>query len=272
MKETEGMKSESRMGLSGDEGVHESDSGHFNIQILRKSIRQRQIDPRKLDFDTLDLSPARGRSEGCHVMETRSSLLALLGDPSNTEAWAEFVSLYKPLLMAYARRRGLDEHQAGDLVQDVLFQLIGGLKEFKLDRSRGRFRTWLWTVTQNALITKARKERRRDQARNGWCQRMLAADVSESRRLEEEFDRMRRQRVLEKAFESIRASTRPKTWACFEEHLQKARPGAEVAVELELTVDAVYVNASRVLQRIRLWCADHLEDIDDDDSGWLPAR
>ena len=48
----------------------------------------------------------------------------------------------------------------------------------------------------------------------------------------------------------VRAQYRPRTWACFEQHVLRGRPGAEVAAELGLTANTVTVNASRVLARL----------------------
>ena len=57
-------------------------------------------------------------------------------------------SLYTPLLYRWARGRGLQEADAGDLVQDVLTVLVRSLPKFRYDPNK-RFRAWLHTVTLN---------------------------------------------------------------------------------------------------------------------------
>ena len=50
---------------------------------------------------------------------TRPSLLIRLRDPMDERAWGEFVEIYGPLVHRLARRRGLQDADAADLVQEV---------------------------------------------------------------------------------------------------------------------------------------------------------
>lgn len=196
------------------------------------------------------------------MTDTRSSLLRRLRDPSDGDSWREFVSLYEPLLLSYVRSRGLCEDDARDVVQDILTDLLRALPHFELDHGRGRFRTWLWQVTRNALADRARRLQRRSQAEAEWRQRLdpdlLAGEVPES-----EWLTAYRQRVLDFVLTRVRVQTQPRTWSCFEEHLLRNRPSAAVAAELGLTTNSVYVNASRVLARVREHCAEYLEELGD---------
>src|SRR5207253_305739 len=87
---------------------------------------------------------------------TSASLLERLRRPGDQEAWAQFVRLYTPLLYYWARRAGLQQQDASDLVQDVFAVLFRKLPEFTYDRGRS-FRGWLRTVTLNRW----RSDRRR---------------------------------------------------------------------------------------------------------------
>ena len=96
--------------------------------------------------------------------DTRLSLLRRVGDRTDNDGWREFKNLYDPLLFTYARRQGLAEHDARDAVQDVYVKLLQELPSFKLDHSRGRFRTWLWQVTHNTVRDQVRKRLRQGNA------------------------------------------------------------------------------------------------------------
>jgi RNA polymerase sigma-70 factor (ECF subfamily) len=87
---------------------------------------------------------------------TPASLLERLRQPNQANAWERFVELYTPLLMYWARRRGLHPQDAADLVQDVFTVLVEKLPEFTYDHRRS-FRNWLRTV----LVNKWRDHRRR---------------------------------------------------------------------------------------------------------------
>src|SRR5262249_36760461 len=83
-----------------------------------------------------------------HMSETPASLLERLRDPQADAAWKQFVDLYTPLLFYWARRVGLQETDAADLVQDVFVLLVKKLPEFRYDANKG-FRSWLRTVALN---------------------------------------------------------------------------------------------------------------------------
>jgi hypothetical protein len=77
--------------------------------------------------------------------------------------------------------------------------------------------------------------------------------------------------VLGHAEARVREATSPRTRACFERHILAHEPAAAVAGGLGVTVNAVYVNPSNVLSRVRAKRHECLEDLSDDPQG-LPGR
>ena len=51
---------------------------------------------------------------------TRASLLVQIRDGGNREAWQEFMRIYGPVVYGFARKRGLQDADAADLMQDVM--------------------------------------------------------------------------------------------------------------------------------------------------------
>ena len=194
------------------------------------------------------------------VEKTSSSLLRRLKNPDDQASWGEFVALYEPLLVRYVRKKGLGEHDAYDVVQNIFVALLRKLPTFQLDRERGRFRTWLWQVTHNAVIDwgrgNARDKKIEEQARVNWQEGVEEPD--------QEWDAELQKRVLEFAMQKVKERTNAATWACFEEHLLKGRAGAEVGAELGLPANTVYVYAARVMARVREQCESYMEDLGND--------
>src|ERR1700758_5358810 len=95
---------------------------------------------------------------------TRASLLIRLRDPHDKEAWGQFVRLYAPVIYGFARKRGLQDADAADLMQDVLRSLATALGRLDYDPVRGTFRGWLFTVTRNKVFNFLDKRGRREQA------------------------------------------------------------------------------------------------------------
>ncbi|MDB5392110.1 MAG: rpoE 1 [Planctomycetaceae bacterium] len=185
------------------------------------------------------------------MAETRISLIQRVRNKEDSDAWAQFFAIYRPLLTAYVRKRGVSEHDAADVVQDVFARLIPALPRFEFDAQRGRFRTWLWRVTHNALADWGRHRATRNQAERGWVD-LYQPDANDES--DAEWNELYRRRILEIVTERVRASTQPVTWACFEGRILAGRPAAEIADETGVSVNAVYVNASRVMARVREEC------------------
>ena len=178
---------------------------------------------------------------------TPPSLLEQLRRPNDHQAWRRFVDLYTPLLFYWARRVGLQESDAADLVQEVFALLIRKLPDFAYDRNKG-FRSWLRTV----LMNKWREiQRRRPPPQGGAVPDKASAD-DVAALAETEFQ----QRLAVRAMELMKAEFQPATWKACWEHAAVGRPAAEVAAELGMSVNAVYLATGRVLRRLRQELAD----------------
>jgi RNA polymerase sigma factor (sigma-70 family) len=193
------------------------------------------------------------------TMKTRSSLLIRVRDTTDAIGWREFVELNEPLIQAYVRKMGVPGYDVDDAVQDILVRLLKTLPEFQLDREKARFRTWLWKVTRSTLVNRARRQDRRVQAEGAWAEKMMheaAVDVED-----DDWKKQYRLRLLEFAKAKVRERSHPRTWACFEEHYLNGRPSAEVASELGIPTNAVDVNSSRIMVRLRNFFSRDLEGL-----------
>ena len=173
---------------------------------------------------------------------TSASLLMRLRQPGQAEAWTRFVRLYSPLLYSWARRMGLQDADAEDLVQEVFTTLFKQLPEFGYDNQK-RFRGWLWTVTRNTWL----KRRERSQLPVDHAQKAEKLLAPADHRLEEEeFHK----HLLIEFLPTVQAHFHATTWQAFWEHVVNEKPVAQVAKELGLTVANVYKAKVRVLSRL----------------------
>jgi RNA polymerase sigma-70 factor (ECF subfamily) len=177
---------------------------------------------------------------------TPVSLLERLCGPQEKEAWEHFVQLYTPLLCHWARRLGLEGHDAADLVQDVFTILVRKLPDFRYDPAK-RFRGWLWTVTLNCR--RARMRAQETPAQHGDAEVLLQATAPDAIGAVAEVEYQ--QYVTRRALELMQAEFQPTTWKAFWENVVNERPAADVAAELGLTENAVYLAKGRVLRRLR---------------------
>ena len=156
------------------------------------------------------------------------------------------MALYTPLLFFWARRLGLNEDEAGDLVQDVLTTLVRKLPEFVHDEHKS-FRGWLMTIA----INRWRDQQRRRAARPFEITNLPAVDSAAPDSAREFAEAEYRDRLVERALHLMQAEFQPVTWRACWEHVVSGRSAAEVGAELGISEGAVYVAKSRVLKRLR---------------------
>ncbi len=141
-------------------------------------------------------------------------------------------------------RFGMTEADAADATQDVLLLAIRTLPSFEYDKNRS-FRAWLKTVLAN-VWRKQQRTKSRASAPNGDAEQAIAPAEGELFDEVEHRDYLVRRalQIAEKDFEP----TTPK--ACVE-FVMKGRPAADVAGELGITANAVYIAKSRVMRHLR---------------------
>lgn len=176
---------------------------------------------------------------------TPVSLLECLRRQEESD-WERFVQLYTPLLCHWVRRLGLRGQDADDLVQDIFTVLVRKLPEFSYDSSK-RFRGWLWTVALNCCRERLRRPQVPIQPGNPAMLSQPAVPGVVEEVAEEEY----RQYLTRRAIEVMQTEFQPATWKAFWESVVNQRPAAEVAAELGLTENAVYLAKGWVLRRLR---------------------
>lgn len=177
---------------------------------------------------------------------TRLSLLDRLRTPGNKDSWNEFAIEYSQIVDAYARPYCRSEHDQRDIVQNVWLALCRLMPRFEYKPDRGRFHRLLKRIVRNTAIDWFRR-RGRATANSELVNQ--AATISSPPHADDD-----RQVILKRAIELTRARVSPMVWRCFEQHVLEQRLAHDVAEELQISPNAVYVNASRVTDRIRSLC------------------
>src|SRR5690348_689002 len=148
---------------------------------------------------------------------TRASLLVRLRDPHDKEAWAQFVRLYAPVVYGFARKRGLQDADAADVMQDVLRSVVGAAGRLDYDPARGSFRGWLYTVSRNKVFNFLSANRHRPGRGTGDTdarERLEAVAGPESelaKTWEQEYER----NLAAVAMQRVRGEVQPATWQAF---------------------------------------------------------
>lgn len=192
------------------------------------------------------------------TFRTRASLLQRLQENGDDRSWREFFDRYWRLIFSFARRAGLSEADAEDVVQEVMISLARNVKEFRYEPGRGSFKSWLLVVTKNRII-----DIRRRQAR--WSERFEAMAESPTRAGEQEdhcdpnpspLDRVWLEEweshLLQSALAAVRGQVAEKQYLMYEMHVLQEVPLARVAANLQTSAMSVYLAKHRVGKRLRV--------------------
>lgn len=180
---------------------------------------------------------------------TRPSLLLRIRNADDAAAWREFTEVYGPLIHRFARKQGLQDADAADLAQEVLYAVAGAIGRLNYDRQLGRFRGWLLTVARSKLSNLIAKRKRQPQGSgDSGLQESLQSVPSE---VEAFWDAEYERRLFEWAAERVRSGFQETTWQAFWMTAVDGTDVKEVAQSLGITVGAVYIAKSRVLARLK---------------------
>jgi RNA polymerase sigma-70 factor (ECF subfamily) len=190
---------------------------------------------------------------------TRPSLLLRVRDPRDAEAWQTFVDVYGRLVYRHCRCRGLGHEDAENVTQEVFAQVSQSIRRFDYQPEVGCFRGWLGTMTRNEINRFLKKNARVVHGSGGGEDEHgldSAAARGEDTAWAEEFNA----HLLATALARSRPHFEDQTWRAFELVWLENRPALEVARELGVPIDRVYVAKSRVLERLQQEVRDLAED------------
>lgn len=159
--------------------------------------------------------------------------------------WDLFAKVYGPLIYGFCRRRGLQSADARDVVQNVFIAVRKGISRFEYDPARGRFRSWLGTITVHEIGKYRRRQQRAGQGDGGRNATHEEQDNDAAWIVE--FNG----HVLQAALDRIRPEFADDMWTAFECVWIENRPSAEAAERLQRKPDWIYRAKYRILQRLK---------------------
>lgn len=191
---------------------------------------------------------------------THPSLLVRLRDRSDEQAWCEFTEIYGPLAYQLAKRRGLQEADAQDLVQEVLAPSPGRSRRLTRTLHRGSFRGWLSRIASNLIINIFVAQRRHPRGSGETDMvRLMEEQPDESCEESALFEQEYRRSLLAWAAERVRPAFSHVAWQAFWQTSVEGKSPKVVAEDLGMSLGTVYQYKSRVVARIRR----EIEQVDD---------
>ncbi len=181
---------------------------------------------------------------------TRYSLVSRIRQ-SDSAAWPEFVSLYRPLIQYWCRRNGVLEQDIGDVVQEIFFAVARSIDRYQPSGKSGSFRAWLWSLTRHKLIDALRRNERFPSALGGSSDQIELNSIPEMLDESDVSEQTQIRALLNRALEQIRKDFEPRSWQAFWRTTIDGLSVELVAKELEMSHATVRQHRSRILRRLR---------------------
>ena len=196
--------------------------------------------------------PAEPRTDS--MLPTRLSLLSRLRDWQDQDGWREFFDTYWRLIYNVARKSGLGDLEAQEVVQATFIYLSRRMPNFRYEPARGSFKSWLRVVTRSRISV----YRRTEKAGDALIREPLPGDVSEAESpleqfpdpaadaLDEVWQREWEENLLSAAFRRLRSKVSAQQLLIFRLATPGDLPLTQVAKKLNVSLAQVYLARHRV--------------------------
>ena len=189
------------------------------------------------------------------LLPTRQSLLSRLRDWQDQEGWREFFDTYWRLIYGVARRAGLADAEAQDVVQNTFIYLSRRMPKIQYNRGSGSFKSWLRVVTRSRINVYCRTEKARGEfmrtepfyeERSEGVEMVEACPDPTAEALDEVWQREWEENIVGTAFRRLRAKVSSQQLLIFRTAMSGELALSQVARKLGVSVAQVYLARHRV--------------------------
>jgi RNA polymerase sigma-70 factor, ECF subfamily len=183
---------------------------------------------------------------------TDVNLLNRLCDIGDRQAWSDFVAIYEPLLLELLKRRGLQNSDAHEIVQETFIAITKSIHRWQHDPQLGHFRSWISRISRNLAVNYLTRHPlgAKGSGRTEEFELLLNLPDSESE-IAIEFDLQMKREVLELAAKKVKQNVQQNTWSAFWLSCVEGMPVENVATQLGMSPGAVYVAKSRIVAKLK---------------------
>ena len=183
---------------------------------------------------------------------TTSTILEKLHDFDNRSAWDRLVDRFRTPIVSFALSMGLRRPDAEDVAQEALIAFAESYRAGKYDPTRGRLSDWLFGIAYRQLLNLRKRLGRREKtvASTGETTSCWAG-LPDEREATKSWNEQWARAVLQTCLARVRREVEPTSIQAFELYALAKQPAADVATQLGISRNAVFIAKHRVLNRLR---------------------
>jgi RNA polymerase sigma factor (sigma-70 family) len=186
------------------------------------------------------------------IIPTRASLLERLKNWDDSASWKDFFHTYWKLIYGVARKAGLSDAEAQDVVQETIIAVAQKMPQFAYDPEIGSFKSWLMRLTEWRITDQFRKKQYEKGGRRFAREEAMSQDELERHlqapdfNFEETWNREWERHVLDAALQKAKNQVDARQFQMFYLHIIKNVPAEDVARRLNVKLQAVYFSKYKV--------------------------
>ncbi len=187
---------------------------------------------------------------------TRATLIQRLKNWQDQASWQDFFETYWKLIYGLARKLGLSEEDAQDVVQDTLVSVAQAMPNFKYDPKLGSFKSWLRQVIRRRITDQLRKRapgsvslQTETETDDSFVLKEIPDNTSMS--VEKFYEQEWQKNLLDAAVARVKRKLDPKRYQIFDFYVNRDWPPEKVATALNISVDQVYLAKHRITEMIK---------------------
>jgi RNA polymerase sigma-70 factor (ECF subfamily) len=185
------------------------------------------------------------------LIATRRSLVERLADWGDQLRWQEFFDTYWRLIHSAARKSGLTDAEAQEVVQETVITVAKNIDKLKYDPAIGSFKGWLLQITRWRIVDQFRKREPGNTKRPRSADDRLTATIErvpDSRivDLDAVWESSWKENLFEAAVARVKKKIEPKQFQIFDCYVRKEWAAQKVAERLGVSIGQVYLARHRV--------------------------
>jgi|SRR5579862_3131315 len=189
--------------------------------------------------------------EKAQLIPTRRSLLSRLKNWDDQESWRIFFDTYWKLIYTAARRAGLTEPEAQDVVQETVICVLKSMGDFKYQSTHGSFKSWLlqltsWRIGDQLRKRKPQMERRRNDETSTRTDTVERVADPSSLDWQETWDEDWERNLMQAAIQRVKKKVDAKAYQIFDLLVFKEWEVLRVARALRVNRAQVYLIKHRI--------------------------
>jgi RNA polymerase sigma factor (sigma-70 family) len=177
-------------------------------------------------------------------LQTRHSLLSRLKEHGDERGWREFFDRYWRLVYSFARKAGMGDADAQDIVQEVMLSVSKSLPDYRRQQG-GSFKGWLLTIVRRRMADHWRSRLPKEQ-RNVPLPEQPSALPGHDDALERIWQEEWEGRLFETAAQRVQQRVGARNYLIFDMLVRQHTPLRDVCRSLGVNAAQVYLAKHRV--------------------------